>query len=176
MIKSLIVGGTLADVRLFGFDALGKIDFRAELSGESGVLTELALGSDSRPSKYGAQFRFDDSERTAVLVFHNGMLVDVADCNQHSGGETSELKVYSFQGVKLGLLVDDDVDSEILWGRICPMCDGIVAIVRELDLRRTDRIEKLRKVFSVPVAVCHDGDIVPFGTSSPVSVVPASDA
>ena len=172
MIKTAVIGGEYADVKLYGFNAVGKVDLKSELSGESGILVKLALGSDEKVSLYGMEFFLGERARTEVVAFHGGLLADVADCNMHIGGEESSLKVYSFQGVKIGLLVDDDIDSEILWGRICPICDGLVSIVRTLDTERKERIEKLQSIFSLPVIVRHENDLFALGAEIPEVIVP----
>ena len=44
-VKSLILGGELADVKLYGFGTLEKIDLEKELTGQSTFLVDAAIKS-----------------------------------------------------------------------------------------------------------------------------------
>ncbi|MCI9030992.1 MAG: hypothetical protein HFK09_00510 [Clostridia bacterium] len=167
MIKSLVVGGELADVKLYGFGTLEKIDLEKELTGQSTFLVDAAIKSGESVSLYGIEFFMRELNRVSAVTFHNFLLADVADCNMHLGSEESELKVYSFQGVNIGLIVDDDIDSELIWSKLSEKADGIISIVRTFDNARRERVKKLQKLFSLPVAVCHGEHLYSFGARSP---------
>ena len=167
MIKSLVVGGELADVKLYGFGTLEKIDLEKELTGQSSFLVDASIKSGENVSLYGIEFFMRELKRVSAVTFHNYLLADVADCNLHMGGEESELKVYSFHGVNIGLIVDDDIDSELIWSKLAERSDGRVSIVRTFDDARKERVKLLQKRFTLPVAVCHGEHLYAFGARSP---------
>lgn len=163
MIKALVIGGALADIRLVGFATTGEVDLRKEFSGETELLAKAAEESDGKTIMRGVKFRFDGMTRFSVLTFKNGLLADVADCNLHEGAGESGLKVFCLNGVNLGLIVDDDIDSEMIWRRLAEKSDGIVCIVRTFDSEREKRVKRLQEYFGIGVAVCHDGGLAAYG-------------
>ena len=170
MIKSLIFGSHAADVRLVGFDEESEVDLSSEFSGETQVLTDAAADSMGVVVVRGLHFRFKDLSRYSVVVFKDGFLLDVAECNLHESAADSELKVYSFRSVNFGLIVDDDIDSEIIWRQLSEKSDGIVAVVRSVDDSRYRRIEKLQEYFGIPALVCCGDKLHCFGTKPLMSV------
>lgn len=167
MIKSLVVGGELADVKLYGFGTLEKIDLEKELTGQSTFLVDAAVKCGESVCLYGIEFFMRELKRVSAVAFHNYLLADVADCNLHLGGEESELKVYSFHGVNVGLIVDDDIDSELIWSKLAEKSDGIISIVRTFDDTRKERVKRLQERFALPVAVCCGDHLFSFGARSP---------
>lgn len=169
MIKSLTLGGENADVRLYGFDTLGEIDLREEMTGNTSYLVDAAMKSLNATAIYGVRFHLDSLDRYAAVAFHDGMLVDVADCLLHFGEETSaELKVYGINGVNIGIVVDDDVDSENVWKKLSEKADALVAVVRSYDKERQERVKKLYETFSLPVAVKCGGGLYGFGVDEAI--------
>lgn len=165
LIKSLVLGGELADVKLYGFDELGEVDLRAEAEGRTSCLLDAAAASAECTAFYGIRFKLGALRRISVAAFHNGALADVADSTLQIGMEDAqlELKVYTVEGVRLGIAADDDVDSEAIWTRLAPQCDAVVAIVREYDLERENRIRKLQRYFSRPAVVRCGKKLYAFG-------------
>lgn len=168
MIKTLILGGQLADVKLYGFDEMGEVNLKDELEGKTTFLVDAARRHAEDTAFYGVRFALDELRRNSVIVFHNGALADVADATLQSSIEFGqpELKVYSLNGVKLGVAADDDVDSEAVWGRLADKSDAIVAIVRTCDAQRLKRIQQLQGYFSLPAVVRCGKQLYAFGAQS----------
>lgn len=165
MLKSLMVGGENADVRLYGFDEMGDLDLRDEMTGKTTVLVDAALKSLDATSLYGVHFILDEMERFAVVSFHEGMLADVADCTLHMSEEDGlgELKVYRINGVNVGIAVDDDVDSDTVWLRLSEKADAILSITKNFDNERNNRVRSLHEKYSVPAVVCCANRLYAFG-------------
>lgn len=169
-VKSLILGGELADVKLYGFDVLGEIDLREEMTGGTTYLVDAALKSLKTTSIYGAHFRLGELDRYALVTFHDGMLVDVADCTLHFSGEelSTELKVYGVNGVNVGIAVDDDIDSKTVWRKLSEKADAVVAVTRSFDKEREKRVEELHRLFHLPAVVKCGEELFSFGAKEPV--------
>lgn len=174
VLKSLVLGGELADVKLYGFDYLPEVDLREELSGATTHLVDAAAANLNGTALYGIRFRLGELKRVSVAAFHDGALADVADSTLQSGMEDAalELKVYTLNGVSLGIAVDDDVDSESVWGRLADKSDAVVAIVRQYDEDRNKRIKQLHEYFSLPALVRCGSQLYAFGMEEAKLLVP----
>ena len=66
MIKSLVVGGELADVKLYGFGTLEKIDLEKELTGQSTFLVDAAVKCGESVCLYGIEFFMRELRRVSA--------------------------------------------------------------------------------------------------------------
>ncbi|MCI9518280.1 MAG: hypothetical protein HFK08_03355 [Clostridia bacterium] len=177
-VKTLTLGGELADVRLYGFEVLGEIDLKEEMTGGTSYLVDAALHSLNTTAVYGAHFRLNDLDRFSLVTFHDGMLADVADCTLHFSGEelSTELKVYGINGVNIGIAVDDDIDSETVWRKLSEKADAVVAVTRSFDAEREKRVGKLHEAFGLPAVVKCGNELYSFGAEETIPTSRAAES
>ena len=108
------------DVALFGFSALGEVDYESELSG--------------RTDKFGEMARLSFSEKCAVLC---GCTTDSRGLKRRSVAAADRgrlLGIYTLSGYKVGVIVDGDLCfPEIIKSLSECGCNLAVAVMREVS-------------------------------------------
>ena len=154
---------TIADLTIFGFNAVGEVSYEKELKGETCFFEELATltKKDGGVAVCGCVTNSLGHKRRSAVVAENGRLLGVSDMLHVIDGELGSgalLRVYDTKIGKIGVAVADDLrfpdvikalavcGSDII---VCP--NGIVSSIHTALLRAH------AYCFGVPLLLCADG-------------------
>ncbi len=103
-----------ADITLFGFDGLGEVSYEKELKGESGYFEEVARLSkrENCITVSGCVTDTRGHKRRSAVVAEGGKLLGIADALSvvdGAYGSGAELRIYSTQAGRMGVLVGEDL-------------------------------------------------------------------
>lgn len=128
------------DVALFGFSALGEVDYESELSGRTDKFGEMARLSFSEKCAVLCGCTTDSRglKRRSVAAADRGRLLGISDMlNVLDGDEVrcgAGLGIYTLSGYKVGVIVDGDLCfPEIIKSLSECGCNLAVAVMREVS-------------------------------------------
>lgn len=154
------------DVALFGFGALGLVDYESELEGKSEKFEQAAKLSQAAHCGVlcGCITNSRGMLRKSVAVAANGKLLGISDMLHVLDGEEYKsggtLGVYTLCGYKVGLCIDNDLYfPEVI--KACAVCGcNIVAVHSEsvADGIPPLLIRAYAYLYGMPVVLCAGGN------------------
>jgi len=163
--KELSVRLPSCDVALFGFGALGGVDYESELSGKSEKLEQLAKLSGAAKCGVlcGCVTDSRGLKRKSVAVASAGRLLGISDMLHVLDGEDyksgATLGVYTVGGDRVGLCIENDLFfPEVI--KSCAMCGCNLLAVHTENI--TDGMPPLlirayAYLYGIPVVLCTGG-------------------
>lgn len=154
------------DLALFGFGALGVVDYESELDGKSEKFEQAAKLSQAAHCGVlcGCITNSRGMLRKSVAVAANGKLLGISDMLHVLDGEEYKsggtLGVYTLCGYKVGLCIDNDLYfPEVI--KTCAVCGcNIVAVHSEsvADGIPPMLIRAYAYLYGMPVVLCAGGN------------------
>lgn len=154
------------DLALFGFGALGVVDYESELDGKSEKFEQAAKLSQAAHCGVlcGCITNSRGMLRKSVAVAANGKLLGISDMLHVLDGEEYKsggtLGVYTLCGYKVGLCIDNDLYfPEVI--KACAVCGcNIVAVHSEsvADGIPPMLIRAYAYLYGMPVVLCAGGN------------------
>ena len=150
------------DVALFGFGALGTVDYESELEGKSEKFEKIAKLSHAAHCGVlcGCITNSRGMLRKSVAVAHNGKLLGISDMLHVLDGEDYKsgagVGVYTLNGYKVGLCIDNDLNFPDCV-KACAMCGcNLLAVHAEemSDGMPPLLIRAYAYLYGMPVVLC----------------------
>lgn len=174
------------DVVLFGFNAVGRVDYEKELKGESTFFEEGAKLSKRHKNVvvFGCVTDILGTRRKSVAVAENGRLLGVSEMLHTVDGECSagaNVKAYETKLGKMGVIVARDLYfPETIKALALCGCEWIVCPF-DKRIKALDRsyISVYAHVYGLPILLCGDnfsmlaspkGEIIFSSPMSPIVV------
>lgn len=156
--------GQGCDVLVFGFSALGEVDYRSELDGTSQKLESLALLSRrlNCVAVAGCVTLSCGFRRRSAVVAERGKLLGVSDQLYTQGEQLhcgAHLKVYPTAAGKLGICVGEDLFfPQVAQALSLFDADAVISVFGQ-EREETPRLMLRASAFcaGVPVCMCADG-------------------
>lgn len=141
-----------------------------EISGVTSFAAQYAAKSKNcnYPLLCGCTTSYGQMRHVSVMTFASGKLVDIADrtfnLDNEKFCEGDTVKVLRLKRFDLGLLVDTDVLLAKNWRKICPYCDAIVSLSRELTAEDYGFVPTLASLFGKPYVAAFASSEILWGT------------
>jgi hypothetical protein len=103
------------DIALFGFGALGEVDYESEIAGKSEKFGEVATLTRLFPCGVvcGCKTKGGGLSRISAAIADGGKLIGITDCSHVLDGESFKsgagLGLYCLHGIKTGMCVAGDI-------------------------------------------------------------------
>ena len=163
--KQMTVKLPKCDVALFGFGALGRVDYESELEGKSEKFEQAAKLSHAAHCGVlcGCVTNSRGALRKSVAVASNGKLLGISDMLHVFDGEEyksgATLGIYTVGGYKVGLCIDNDLYFPEIFAT-CAVCGcNLVAVHAEgvSDGIPPLLIRSYAYLYGMPVVLCAGG-------------------